>query len=158
MKSILSSVAAATICIASVSAQAQVMRPVLDFATADAMRKHCLAHARKTGYAVAVAVFDHGGELISFANDGASPSSSALAKWKGRSAAIYRHSTAQTATWNVPTAPSISTVEGGVPLFTREGIGIGGIGVSGAPSTFDAECATRAAEAAKLRVAPTGEP
>ncbi|MEZ0471606.1 heme-binding protein [Luteimonas salinilitoris] len=75
-----------------------------------------------------------------------------MAQWKGRSAAIYRRSTRETAAWNVPTAPMIAAMEGGVPLFARDGTAIGGVGVSGAPSEFDAECGTRAAEAASLAV------
>ncbi|AKC88443.1 hypothetical protein WQ53_15405 [Pseudoxanthomonas suwonensis] len=120
------------------------------------MRNHCLAHAERAGHIVAVAVFDHSGELVSFAKDRAKPGTAAVAQWKGRSAAVYLNSTLETGSWNVPTAPMIATIEGGVPLFTRDGIGIGGVGVSGAPSAFDAECATRAAEAAGLAVSPAG--
>jgi len=133
---------------------AQSLRPALDFATADAIRDHCLAHAARAGHAVAVAVFDQGGDLLSFANDGASPATGAVAQWKGRSAAIYRVSTATTGAWNVPTAPMIATVEGGVPLYTAGGVGIGGVGVSGAPPRFDAECGARAAESVGLAAAP----
>ncbi len=110
------------------------------------------AHARKANYGIAVAVYDQGGQLLSFANHGASPASGEIAQWKGRSAAVYRHATRDTAAWNMAAAPMISTAEGGVPLFTREGASLGGVGVSGAPSSFDAECGTRAAEASGLRV------
>ena len=48
----------------------------------------------------------------------------------------------------------IATMEGGVPLFVRDGTAIGGVGVSGASSEFDTECGTRAAEAAGLLVSP----
>ena len=44
-----------------------------------------------------------------------------------------------------------SLIEGGVPLFAGD-VPLGGVGVSGAPSAFDAECATVAAEAAGLSV------
>ncbi|WP_149193077.1 GlcG/HbpS family heme-binding protein [Luteimonas suaedae] len=153
MKSIMSAslVAMATL-FGSMGSQAQTARPVLDFATADAIRDHCLARAGQAGHAVAVAVFDDGGDLVSFANHGASPAAAAVAQWKGRSAAIYRRSTRETASWNVPTAPMIAAMEGGVPLFARDGTAIGGVGVSGASSDFDAECGTRAAEAASLMV------
>ena len=139
---------------ASVGLQAQTMRPFLDFKTADAIRDHCLANAAQAGETVAVAVFDDGGDLISFSNHGASPAAAALAQWKGRSAAVYRSSTRDTATWNTPTAPMIATMEGGVPLFARDGTAIGGIGVSGASSEFDADCGTRAAAASSLMVSP----
>lgn len=140
--------------LAAPAARAQTLTPTLDFATADAIRDHCLAHAQESGHTVAVAVFDQGGNLVSFARDRTSPAAAEVALWKGRSASIYLHSTRETATWNVPTAPLISTAEGGVPLFTPEGVGIGGVGVSGAPSEFDAECGATGAEAAGLRVTP----
>ena len=145
---------AMVILLASAGAQAQTMRPFLDFKTADAIRDHCMANAGQAGHAVAVAVFDDGGDLVSFSNHGASPAAAALAQWKGRSAAVYRSSTRDTATWNTPAAPMIATMEGGVPLFTRDGTAIGGVGVSGASSQFDTECGTRAAEAAGLLVSP----
>lgn len=144
-------VAIATL-LASAGSQAQTMRPFLDFKTADAIRDHCLANAEQAGHTVAVAVFDDGGDLMSFSNHGASPAAADLAQWKGRSAAVYRSSTRDTATWNTPAAPMIATMEGGVPLFARDGTAIGGIGVSGASSEFDAECGTRAAAAENLIV------
>lgn len=158
MKSIVTIGLAATAALfASMGSQAQTARPVLDFETADAIRDHCLARAGQAGHAVAVAVFDDGGDLVSFANHGASPAAAAVAQWKGRSAAIYRRSTRDTASWNLPTAPMIATMEGGVPLFARDGTAVGGVGVSGASSAFDAECGTRAAEAASLLVSRTEE-
>jgi uncharacterized protein GlcG (DUF336 family) len=144
-------VATATLLV-SAGSQAQTMRPVLDFKTADAIRDHCLANAGQAGLAVAVAVFDGSGDLVSFSNHGASPAAAALAQWKGRSAAVYQISTRDTATWNSPAAPMIATMEGGVPLFARDGTAIGGVGVSGASSEFDSDCGTRAAQAASLLV------
>jgi uncharacterized protein GlcG (DUF336 family) len=153
MKSIVSTgVIAMAALFANTDSLAQTMRPFLDFKTADAIRDHCLAHAARAGQAVAIAIFDDGGDLVNFANHGASPAAAAVAQWKGRSAAVYRRSTRETATWNAPTAPMIATMEGGVPLFARDGTAIGGVGVSGASSEFDAGCGTRAAEAAGLLV------
>jgi glc operon protein GlcG len=153
MKSIVCASLAVTVTLfMSTESQAQTARPFLDFKTADAIRDHCLANAGQASHAVAVAVFDDGGDLVSFSNHGASPAAAAVAQWKGRSAAVYRWSTRETATWNTPNAPMIATMEGGVPLFARDGTAIGGVGVSGASSEFDAACATRAAEAANLLV------
>jgi uncharacterized protein GlcG (DUF336 family) len=153
MKPIVASLVTTAALIASAGSQAQTMRPFLDFKTADAIREHCLANAGQAGHAVAVAVFDDGGDLVSFSNHGASPAAAAVAQWKGRSAAVYRRSSRETASWNAPTTPMIATMEGGMPLFARDGTAIGGVGVSGASSEFDAECGTRAAEAAGLLVA-----
>lgn len=138
--------------VAALPAAAQQSRPVLEPRTADAIVDHCLDYARQAGYQVAVAVFDHGGNLASFSN-AHSPASGALAQWKGRSAAVYRVSTRQAADWNLPQAPMIATAEGGLPLFVGD-VAVGGVGVSGAPSAFDAQCGTHAAEAAGLSVTP----
>lgn len=157
MKTVFASLAAATFLCASAVVVAQESRAVLQSATADAIRDHCLARAASAGFPVAVAVFDHGGDLVSFGrHDGATPATGAVAQWKGRSAAVYLNPSAATGTWNMPTAPMIATIEGGVPLFTRQGTGIGGVGVSGAAPEFDAECGTLAAQAAGLAVAPPG--
>jgi glc operon protein GlcG len=138
-------------------ASAQRLRAVLDGATAAAIRDHCLASAGAAGHSVAIAIYDHGGELVAFQrHDGATPATSAVAHWKGRSAAVYLNPTAETGTWNMATAPMIATIAGGVPLFTADGTGIGGVGVSGAPPEFDAECGAQAARAAGLAVAPPG--
>jgi glc operon protein GlcG len=152
MKPILASLVTTAALFVSTELQAQTMRPFLDFKTADALREHCLANAKQAGHAVAVAVFDDGGDLVSYSNHGASPAAAAVAQWKGRSAAIYRRSTRETASWNVPTAPMIAAMEGGMPLFAPDGTAIGGIGVSGASSEFDAECGSQAAAAAGLLV------
>lgn len=158
MRKMIVAMSAVAICIGGAfvagGAGAQTLRPALDPATADAIRDHCLAHAREAKQGIAVAVFDQGGQLLSFANHGATPAAGEIAQWKGRSAATYRQATRDTATWNMATAPLIATAEGGVPLFTKEGAPLGGVGVSGAPSAFDAECGTGAAAAAGLLVSP----
>ena len=151
MKAIVASAALLFACTSVSPAGAQQSRLVLEPRTADAIVARCIAHARDAGQSVAVAVFDHSGELVSFSNHGAAPGAAAVAQWKGRSAAVYRRSTRETGGWNVPTAPMISTIEGGVPLFAGD-VPLGGVGVSGAPSAFDAECATVAAEATGLSV------
>jgi uncharacterized protein GlcG (DUF336 family) len=152
LKSTAAGFVAVAIASASAGTLAQDLYPRLGFDTADAIRDHCLAQARRAGHAVAVAVFDHGGDLVSFGRDAGRPAVGAVARWKGLSAAVYLRPTVETGTWNMDTAPMIATAEGGVPLFTRDGVGIGGVGVSGAPSAFDAQCGTLAAEAAGLAV------
>jgi len=152
LKSIAAGFVAVVAAGASTGTPAQDLYPRLGFDTADAIRDHCIAQARQAGHAVAVAVFDHGGDLVSFARDAGRPAVGAVARWKGLSAAVYLRPTVETGTWDMATAPMLATAEGGVPLFTKDGVGIGGVGVSGAPSEFDAQCATGAAEAAGLAV------
>jgi len=152
MKTILPALALAVAGLAPVPVPAQVMAPVLDYATARAISERCIARAREAGHPVAVAVFDQSGELLSFARGDASPAAAEVARWKGRSAAVFRRSTLETGDWNLPTVPMIATIEGGVPLFTTDGVPVGGVGVSGAASEFDAACGTLGAEAVGLRV------
>ena len=98
------------------SIAAQESRAVLQSATADAIRDHCLARAAGTGVPIAVAVFDHGGDLVSFGrHDGATPATGAVAQWKGRSAAVYLNPSAVTGT----TGSSIDQARPGIASDTR---------------------------------------
>ena len=116
------------------------------------MNAKCLEHARKSKYDVAIAVYDQGGILLSFVQtDGAAPAVGEVARWKGISSAFYRTATGKTADWGIPNAPKIATVQGGLPIFSRDGKPLGSIGVSGAPAEFDEECAAQATQAAGLR-------
>lgn len=116
------------------------------------MNAKCLDHARKSKQDVAIAIYDQGGILLSFTQtDGAAPTVGEVARWKGISASYYRTATAKTAEWGVPNAPKIATIQGGLPIFSADGKPLGGIGVSGAPSEFDEECAALATQAAGLR-------
>ncbi len=132
-------------------AHAQQMRPILDHAAAEAIGDHCLASAREAGVRIAIAIYDHGGVMVMFDRmDGASTGAVDAAHWKGRSAAIWQFSTVDTASWD-PTVPNLARVEGGVTIFNENGFALGGVGVSGASSTFDAACAAEAIRAAGLR-------
>lgn len=134
--------------------QAQTPRPALDLATAESIRDNCIARAQEANIKVAVAVFDRGGNLVSYSRmDEIATAIGDVALWKGKSAAVYLTASAETGRWNVPTAPHIATVGGGVPIFDSHGVGLGGVGVSGGSVDFDTECATKAVEAANLRVA-----
>lgn len=116
------------------------------------MNTKCLEHARKSNYDVSIAIYDQGGILLSFIqSDNTAPGVGEVARWKGISSAFYRVATAETAKWNVPNAPKMATIQGGLPLFSSDGKPLGGIGVSGAPAEFDEECAAQATHAAGLR-------
>jgi glc operon protein GlcG len=116
------------------------------------MNAKCLEHARKSNYYVSIAIYDQGGILLSFIqSDNTAPGVGEVARWKGTSSAFYRVATAETAKWNVPNAPKMATIQGGLPLFSSDGKPLGGIGVSGAPAEFDEECAAQATQAAGLR-------
>lgn len=119
---------------------AQTPRPMLDYASAAAIRDGCVAWASERRLSVAVAVFDERGTLMAFAlMDGAASAVGDYAQWKGRSAAMIHVASAETAEWGRG-PPGLATWEGGVPVFSAEGAPLGGVGVSGAESAEDVAC------------------
>ena len=131
--------------------QAQTARPMLDYASAATIRDTCIAWASERNLAVAVAVFDESGKLLAFAHmDGASSAVGGFAQWKGRSAATVHVASAETANWGEG-PPGLATWEGGLPIFSADGVALGGIGVSGAESAEDVACGKAGIAAAGLR-------
>lgn len=145
-------VAAACVALLSAGAPAQTPRPVLSYQSAATMRDACLAFARDKKLDISLAVHDEAGRLLAFARmDNASTAVSDVAIWKSRSAATFRYATAETARWNAPNLPGISTAGGGLAVFTADGKAVGGIGVSGAQTEDDIACAEAGIKAAGLR-------
>ena len=145
------SCAAALLTAMAAPAGAVDMRPYLDLETAATIRDACLAYAADHDMEIAVSVFDQTGQLLTFAKmNGASTAAAELSRWKGTSAAKYLIPSSETGKWNAPTAPSIATFAGGVPIFTKDDIGVGGVGVSGAASEDDVKCGTAGVKAAGL--------
>jgi glc operon protein GlcG len=129
-----------SICVATVHAQEP--KPALNFSTAQKIIAGCLAFADSGKLNMAIAVYDASAQLVAFARmDGSSVGTAKVAQWKGLSAATYQFPTEQTAKWNVPTAPDISVATGGLPIYTKEGAILGGVGVSGSAASVDAKCA-----------------
>ncbi len=125
---------------------------MLSLDTAGKMRDTCLAWAKDRKLNVAIAIYDDAGRLVTFARmDGANTAVSDIAMWKGRSAATYRVASAETAKWNNPAFPGISTGGGGTAIFTGDGKPLGGIGVSGASTEDDIACGEAAIAAVSLR-------
>lgn len=121
---------------------AQDLKMNLNFRTADAIVKGCVEYATTNKLTMAIAVYDAYGVMVSFAKmDGTSAATGKVAQWKGLSASMYQFPTSATAQWNVPTAPDIATAAGGLPIKTTDGTFIGGVGVSGAASSVDVQCA-----------------
>jgi glc operon protein GlcG len=134
---------------------AQTPRPMLDYASAATIRDGCVAWAKERNLAIAVAVFDEGGKLVAFAHmDGAASAVGEFAQWKGRSAATIHFASAATAEWGRG-PPGLATWEGGLPVFSAEGVALGGVGVSGAQSAEDTACGKAGIAAAGLK--ETGE-
>lgn len=141
------------ILLAASPSAAQTPRPMLDYANAATIRDACLAWAGERKLAVAIAVFDESGKLLAFAHmDGAASAVGEFAQWKGRSAATAHVASAETANWGKG-PPGLATWEGGLPLFSAEGVPLGGVGVSGAESAEDVACGRAGIAAAGLREA-----
>lgn len=132
---------------------AQTPRPMLDYASAATIRDGCLAWAAERKLMVAVAVFDERGKLLAFAQmDGAASAVGEFAQWKGRSAATIHVASAVTAEWGRG-PPGLATWEGGLPVFSSDGVALGGVGVSGAQSAQDTACGRAGIAAAGLKEA-----
>ena len=130
---------------------AQTSRPMLDYASAAAIRDGCVAWAVERELAVAVAVYDERGTMMAFAlMDGAASAVGEYAQWKGRSAAMIHVASAETAEWGRG-PPGLATWEDGVPVFSADRVALGGVGVSGAQSAEDVACARAGIAAAGLR-------
>lgn len=134
---------------------AQELKPTFNFATAQKILQGCIAYADSAKLTLSIALYNRDAQLISFARmDGASLGSAKIAHWKGISAATYGASTAETGSWNVPNAPDIATIPGGLPIVLPDGTVIGGLGVSGAAASVDVTCAEAGLKAAGLYRAP----
>ena len=106
-----------------------------------------IAEARKHQWAVAIAVVDDGGHLLSFARlDGAPPISAYIAPEKARTAALGRRETRiyeemiNQGRSAFLSAPLRGMLEGGVPVIA-DGLVVGAVGVSGVKSSEDAQIA-----------------
>lgn len=135
------------------AAPAQTMRPTLDYASAGTIRDTCLAWAGERGKAIAIAVFDARGMLVTYAHqDGVNTAVGDLARWKGEASAKFGRATADIAKLNPPAnMPGVATIRGGVPIHATDGTLLGGVGTSGMSSEDDAACGTAGIEAAGLR-------
>ena len=117
-------------------------RSALDLATAEKIKHGCLSYAKKHNLNLSIAIYDSHGNLISFScMDGASVGVSEIARWKGKSAAIYQYPTSEMKEWNISSGPYIAPVAGGIPINSLTDTAIGAIGVSGADSLADVACA-----------------
>lgn len=122
-------------------------QPVL---TLDAARKAVAAaeaEARRNSWRVSIAVVDAHGELVAFQRmDDAPYTSTDVAQAKARSAARFRRptrtfdSTLTAGRTALLGLPGVVPIEGGVPI-TVGGRVVGAVGVSGATSQQDAQCA-----------------
>jgi uncharacterized protein GlcG (DUF336 family) len=113
-----------------------------------------LAEARKNNWTVAVAIVNPAGILIYYEKmDGTQHGSAQVAIGKARSAALYKRPTkafqdalaAGGEGWRILGLEGAVPVEGGIPLLL-DGKIVGAIGVSGATSAQDGQCAKAGAD------------
>jgi glc operon protein GlcG len=107
-----------------------------------------LAESRKNGWTVAAAVVDPGGVLVYFERiDGTQNGSSEVAQAKARSAALFKRPTKAFedalvgGRQAILSLPGAIPLDGGIPIVIGDKI-VGALGVSGAKSEQDGQCAT----------------
>ncbi|HEX3779580.1 MAG TPA: heme-binding protein [Pseudonocardiaceae bacterium] len=106
------------------------------------------AEARRNGWAVTIAIVDHGGHLLALDRlDGAAPATAHLAPAKANTAALVRKESKEFedqingGRFAFLSAPTLQGVlEGGVPII-KDGQCIGAVGVSGVRPEQDAQIA-----------------
>jgi len=154
----------ATFCAAAVlvlagGVQALEMRPVLSLEVAKAMADGCEAKSREMGWRpVNIAIFDAGADLKYFRRmDGAFLGSIQISQLKGQTSANFPRATRQFGELayggdrphGIQHVPGLAVFPGGLPIMTADGVHIGGVGVSGATSDQDEQCAQAALDAVK---------
>lgn len=163
MTRILSSLAAAAVCMTVAGAAGAVeQRPMLTIDMAIAMADACEAEAIEQGWRpVIIAIFDDGGNLKHFKRmDGSFLGSIEIAQLKGHTAAIFPRSTRARGELayggerphGIELVPGIVVFPGGLPIIAKDGHQVGGIGVSGATSDQDEQCAQAAIDAVADRL------
>jgi glc operon protein GlcG len=134
----------------------QLPNPYGEAVTLDVARKAAdaaLAEARKNGWNVAAAVVDPHGELVLFERmENTQWGSNDVAEEKARSSARFKRPTkafedaVKGQAVNVLGLPGAIPLEGGVPILLAGRI-VGAVGVSGATSAQDGQCARAGVEA-----------
>jgi glc operon protein GlcG len=160
-KTVVRSVVAAMILFSGLAmAWAQMTNPLGGPVTLENARKAAapaLAEAEKNHWNVAVAVVDTGGNLVYYEKmDNTQLGSANVAIEKARTAALFKRPTKafQDTLANggdglrVLSLKGVVAVEGGIPLV-MDGKIVGAIGVSGATSAQDAQCAKTGADVLK---------
>lgn len=111
-----------------------------------------IAEGKKNGWTVAAAIVDPGGTLIYFERiDGTQNGSSNVAQEKARTSAAFKRPSkmledaVKAGNTQFLKLPGALPIEGGVPLVV-DGKVVGAIGVSGATSAQDGQCAKAGAD------------
>lgn len=160
-KTVVRSIVAAMVVVCGLAiAQAQMPNPLGGPVSLENARKAAapaLAEAEKNHWNVAVAVVDTGGNLVYYEKmDNTQIGSGNLAIEKARTAALFKRPTKAFQDvlagggdgLRILSLKGVVAIEGGIPLV-MDGKIVGAIGVSGATSAQDAQCAKAGADVLK---------
>lgn len=137
---------------------AQADAPRLGAEATQAILSGCYAYAEENDLSVAIAVLDDRLALSGYLRmDGLRQGPADLARHKAEYSARWGHDTLLLSNgvsegrlgWALTTGGP--AVEGGVPIYSEDGLLLGAVGVSGAPAVEDARCARAGIERAGLR-------
>jgi glc operon protein GlcG len=136
-------------------AHAQLPNPYGSAIPVEAARKvadAALAEARKNGWTVAAAIVDTAGDLVFYEKmDNTQVGSAIVSQEKARTAARFKRPSKAFedaligGRQAILSLPGVTPIEGGIPLVI-DGKIVGAVGVSGATSPQDAQCAAAGAE------------
>jgi uncharacterized protein GlcG (DUF336 family) len=144
----LAAIALGAIVLSSHSASAQLVeKKTLSLAAAKKMAAAAEAEAVKNNWFMVITVLDDGGNLLYLERmDGAQLGSLDVSQRKARTALRFRRPSKDfedaiaAGRVGIVTIPDVAAVQGGLPVML-DGKAIGAIGVSGAKSDQDAQCA-----------------
>ena len=162
LKTLAAVAAAAFVFCATTGAQALEQKPIMTLEIAKKIADGCEAKAIAEGWRpINIAIFDAGANLKLFRRqENAFLGSIQVSQLKGHSSAMFPFSTRLFAELahgkdgnpgplpGIANIPGIATFAGGLPIMTAGGDQIGGIGVSGASSDEDEQCAQAGIDAA----------
>jgi uncharacterized protein GlcG (DUF336 family) len=144
------------------NAHAQMPNPYgpISVDTARKVADAAIAEGKKNGWNVAAAVVDSAGDLVFFERmDNTQAASMVIAQEKARTAARFKRPSKALedalagGRQAILALPGATPVEGGIPLVV-DGKIVGAIGVSGATSAQDAQCAQAGADTLGKQPAP----
>ena len=139
-------------------------QPQLTLKSANVIVDTCLDMARDEDWDLAVALYDQHGNLKRFSRmDGVQAHSIEIAHLKAVTSARrpvptgalhdFTYDDPDTSPGAFAFLPGITVLQGGVPIMTESGAHLGGVGVSGATSQEDEDCANAGIEAIADRLA-----
>jgi len=128
------------------------LKPFLTLDMAVKIANTCEQKAKTEGWReINIAIYDDGGNLKLFRRqDGAYLHSIKIAQLKGHTASGLPRTTRalgeltykdSSRPYGIEEVPGFVVFPGGVPILTKEGLQVGGVGVSGATGDQDEECA-----------------